>query len=123
MWMPCAQIRLQANSQSSFLDAFVDLKQMRMARANANPDDLWNAARRKSSNTSQREEKAVKLDHVEFFAQSLIGFLAHVTQETQGKMELLRDGPAHTSNLRIQIGERLLERLGQINRDKEAFTH
>ena len=123
MRIPCAQFRLQTDSQSGFLDAFVDLKKMWMARANTHPDNLRDPTWRKGSNTSKRKEETVKLDQAESFLQSLIGFLAHIAQETQSKMELLRDGPAHTSNLRIQIGERLLERLRQINRDKEASTH
>src|SRR5260370_5046841 len=50
--MPWAQVRIQTNGQRGFLDAFVDLKQMWVRLANANPNNFRSAFRRKCSNGS-----------------------------------------------------------------------
>jgi len=68
MRMPWTQFGLDSDRERGFLDAFVKLKQMRMAGAGADPDYFHQSFRRKSANAFQRKEKCAELNRIEFFA-------------------------------------------------------
>ena len=51
------EIRLEPNGEKRFLNALVELKQMRMAGADADPDDLRPALGRERSNTGHRKKE------------------------------------------------------------------
>lgn len=66
--MPWTQFRLNSDCERRFLNAFVKLKQMRMAGAGADPDYFYQSFRRKSANAFHRKEKCAELNRIEFFA-------------------------------------------------------
>ena len=55
--MKGAQVRFESNGQQSFLDALVQLEQMRMAGADADPDYFRPAFARECSEPGERKEK------------------------------------------------------------------
>lgn len=105
MRMPRTQIRKQPDRERRFLDAFVKLKKMWMTGANANPDYLHRAFRRKCSDSFDWQEEGVKFDCLEFFAQSKIDILRYVGKKAESKMHLIAGGPADAANPRIKIDQ------------------
>src|SRR4029077_10951063 len=105
--MPWAQIRLQPGSERGFLDAFVDLKQMRVCLANPNPDNFRSAFCRKCSDAANRQEECAKLDRAELFAQRGIDIVWNIIEETECQVHLSRVSPADAANVRIKICKQL----------------
>ena len=105
--MPGAQVRLQPGSKRGFLHAFVDLKQMRMAVANADPNDFRSAFCRKCSDAKNRQEECAKLDRAELFAQRGIDIVWNIIEETERQVHLSRISPAHPANVRIKTCKQL----------------
>ena len=105
--MPGAQIRLQPGSERRFLHAFVDLKQMRVCVANADPNDFRSAFCRKCSDIANRQEECAKLDCAELFAQRGIDIVWNIIEETERQVHLSWITPAHAANVRIKIGKQL----------------
>jgi len=103
--VPRAQIRFQSNRERRFLDAFVKLKKMWMTGANADPDYLHHAFRRKCSDSFDWQEEGVKFDCLEFFAQSKIDILRYVGKKAESKMHLIAGGPADAANPWIKIDQ------------------
>src|SRR6266404_1564681 len=67
--MPGAQLWLQSSGQRCFLNAFVDLKQMRVRLADADPNDVRSAFCGKHSDTSDGQKECAKANCAESFAQ------------------------------------------------------
>ncbi len=105
--MPGAQIRLQPGSERRFLHAFVDLKQMRVCVANADPNDFRSAFCRKCSDIANRQEERAKLDRAELFAQRGIDIVWNIIEETERQVHLSRVSPAHAANVRIKTCKQL----------------
>ena len=103
--MPCAQLRFDSDLECRFLDALVKLKKMRMARADADPDNFYMTLGRKSSNALDRKKERAELDCFEFFAQSKIDILRYVGKKAESKMHLIAGGPADAANLWIKIDQ------------------
>jgi len=101
--MPRAQIRFEANSERSFLDAFVKLKKMWMTGPNADPDYFHHPFRWKCPDSFDRQKEYAKFDCLEFFAQRKINILRDVGKKAEGKMHLIASRPAHSANPRIKI--------------------
>src|SRR5438128_2895143 len=66
VWMPGAQLRLKSSGERGFLHAFVDLKQMRVRLANADPDDFRSSLCGECSDTPNRQKECAKVDRAEF---------------------------------------------------------
>ena len=62
--VPRSQIGQQSDTESGFLNAFVKLKEMRMALTDTDPDYFHYSFRRKGSYAFDRQEKRAKLDRV-----------------------------------------------------------
>lgn len=60
--MPWAKIGFDAGGERGFLDAFVNLEEMRMAFPDADPDDFRWTFRRKCSDAFDGEKKSAELD-------------------------------------------------------------
>jgi hypothetical protein len=58
--VPGSKFRFQSRRQGCFLNAFVNLKQMRMTCADADPDDLRRALWRESPCADQGQKKGMK---------------------------------------------------------------
>src|SRR2546430_16770487 len=104
--MPRSQFRLQADLKRRFLHAFVKLKQMRMTRADADPDNFYHSSRRKCADSVDRQKERAKFNRVEFFAQGEIDILGDVGKKTEGEMNLVRGSPAHAANSGVQVNEK-----------------
>lgn len=103
MGMPWPQLRFKSHLERSFLNTFVELKEMRMTGADANPDYLHDAFWRKSSNSFNRQEERAKFNRLEFFAQAELDVLRHAWEKTEREMNLIDRGPADPMNTRIKI--------------------
>ena len=55
--MKRAKIRLETRRDGSFLDALVQLEEVRMPSPDPDPNDFWPALPRKGPEASQRKEK------------------------------------------------------------------
>ena len=105
MRMPRTQIRKQPDRERSFLDPFVQLKKMRMTRADSDPDYFYHAFRRKCSDSFDWQDEGVKFDRLEFFAQSKIDILRYVGKKAESKMHLIAGGPADAADPWIKIDQ------------------
>jgi len=70
MWMPWAQLGFNSELERRFLNALVQLKEMRMSGTDADPDYFDLAFRRKRSNTFYRQKKGAKFNCLEFLRQA-----------------------------------------------------
>ena len=75
---------------------------MRMTGADADPNNFHGSFRRKGSYFFHRQKKRAKLDRLQFFAQSKIDILGNVREKAEREVDLIRRGPAHTANVRIE---------------------
>jgi len=121
--MPGTQIRFQPSGERGFLHAFVDLKQMRVRLADADPNNLRRAFWRKRADAGDREKKCAKLNPTEFFAQHKINCFWNVAEKTKRQMHLCGFSPAHAANLWVMICQQVARWLWQIDRYKNAFGH
>ncbi len=121
--MPRAQLRLQSSGQRGFLNAFVDLKQMRVRFADADPDNFRSAFCGKRSDTSDGQKECSKLNCAEFFAQREINIIRNIIEETEREVHLSRIGPTHAPNVRIKLCKQLAYCVRQIDRNEKALGH
>jgi hypothetical protein len=83
MRMPGTKLRLQSNGERGFMDALVDLEQMRVRLANTDPDDFRSAFCRERSDAHNRQKKRAKLNCIESFAQREINFVGNTAEESE----------------------------------------
>src|SRR5438067_5931663 len=119
--MECAQIWLETGGEDGFLDALVQLKQMRMAGADTDPDDLRPAFARESSKTGERQEERFPGNRAQLFRQALLSFARNISEEAKRQMHLLRLEPTYAAQTRIQFGETLPNRFGKLDGNEESF--
>ena len=100
--MPGTKLRFETYRERGFLHPLVNLKQMRVRLANANPDNFRRAFCGKRSHANNWQKKRAKFDCAEFLAQFEIGFGGDFREETERQMHLRRLGPSHTANMRIK---------------------
>src|SRR4051812_19312836 len=98
--MERAQVGFEARREKSFLDAFVELKQMRMAAAHTDPDYFRPAFGWKSSDTDERQEKRFPRNGSEFLRKCLLSFGRDISKKGESEMHLARSEPAHTAQMR-----------------------
>ena len=79
---------------------------MRMASANADPDNFHHSFRWKCSDAIHRQEERAKLDRFEFSTQGKIDILRDIRKETEREMDLIARSPAHAANAWIEIDEK-----------------
>lgn len=103
MRMPGPKLRFQSDLERRFLNAFVQLKKMRMALTDANPNNFHVAFGWKSSDSFDWQKKGPELNRVEFFAQGKIDILRNVREKTEGQMDLITRRPTNSVNARIEI--------------------
>ena len=80
--MPWSKIWLEARSECRLLHSLVNLKQVRMRAAHADPNNFRRTLCRKRSDSNNGEEKSAKLDSAELFSQGNAGFIRHVAKKT-----------------------------------------
>lgn len=113
--MPGAQIRFLPNGQSGFLHPLVQLKKMRMTRADTNPNNFCRAFWRKCSNTLDWQKESAKLNCPKFFTQRKIDIVPHVREKAESEMHLIAFSPAHASDVRVKIDKVVSDVFGQID--------
>ena len=101
--VPRAKVGFQAGGERCFLDAFVNLKQVRVALTDANPNYLRRAFRRKRADAGNWKKKCAKLDRAEFFAQRKIDIFGDVPKETERKMHLVGLAPTDAMDVWVEI--------------------
>ena len=87
----------------------MNLKEVRVPRAGANPDYFNHAFWRECSDAFNWQKKGAKFDLPEFFSQSKIGIVRHVREKTEGEMDLIARGPAGSGNSRIKVDQNLAD--------------
>ena len=118
------QIGFETSGKHGFLDAFVKLEQMRMARADADPDNLRPAFRGECAEADEREKERFPGDGSEFFGKQFLSFSGDIAKERESQMHLARLEPADAADARIHFREKLTDGFGKLEADEEAFgTH
>ena len=84
MRMERAQVGFETSTQSSFLDALVQLKQMRMSGAYPDPDDVWAAFTRKRAEPGEGKEECLPLNRAEILLQVFRDIFPHVAEKAEG---------------------------------------
>lgn len=107
--VPRSQIGFQSDAERRFLDAFMNLKEVRVPPTDADPDNLNHASWRKCSNAFDWQKKRAKLDRREFFPQSKIDIVRHVREKTEGEMDLIARSPAGSGNSRVKVDQNLAD--------------
>jgi hypothetical protein len=123
MRMPWTKLHLQAGGERGFMHALMDLKQMRVRLANADPNNFWSAFRRESSDPDDGQKKRAELDCIEFLPQHRIAVLWNIAEESECQVHLVRISPAYAADMRIKICEQLARCVGQIDGDEKASRH
>ena len=103
--MPWSQVGLESDSERCFLNAFVKLKKMRMPWADADPNDLYDALRRKRFDSLNRQKKGAKFNRLQFFAQGKIDILRHVGKKPERQVHLIAGSPMNAANARIKVDQ------------------
>jgi len=119
--MPGAQVCFRPDGESGFLHALVELKQMRMTRADANPNDFRRTFRWKFAEAFDREKERAELDRAEFFAQGKIDIFRHIGEETESEVHLIAGGPPRSGNVRVKIDQYFFDGCREIDRNEEAL--
>ena len=101
MRMPRTKFRLETSSERSFLHSLVNLKQVRVRLADADPDNFRSALCRERSDANNGQKEGAEFNYAEFFSQREIDFIRNIAVETERQMHLRGIGPAHTANVRI----------------------
>ena len=99
--MPRTKFRLETSSERSFLHSLVNLKQVRVRLADADPDNFRSALCRERSDANNGQKEGAEFNYAEFFSQREIDFIRNIAVETERQMHLRGIGPAHTANVRI----------------------
>ena len=107
MRMPRTKFRLETSSERGFLHSLVNLKQVRVRLADADPDNFRHAVCRERSDANNRQKEGAELDRAEFFAQRRIDIVWNIIEETERQVHLSWITPAHAANVRIKIGKQL----------------
>ena len=107
MRVPGTKLRLQPNCERGFLHALVDLEQMWVRLADADPDNFRSAFCRERSDAHNRQKECAELDRAEFFAQRKLGVVCNIVEERERQMHLGRVNPAHAANMRIKACQKL----------------
>lgn len=105
MRMPRSQIGGETYRKRCVLDAFVQLKEMRMACAHADPDNFRRALGRKCSDTFNRQKEGAKFNCLKFFAQRKIDILRNVGEKPERQVHLIAGRPTGTANAGIKIDQ------------------
>ena len=101
MRMPRTKFRLETSSERGFLHSLVNLKQVRVRLADADPDNFRSALCRERSDANNGQKEGAEFNYAEFFSQREIDFIRNIAVETERQMHLRGIGPAHTANVRI----------------------
>ena len=101
------QIGLEPRGEDGFLDALVELEQMRMAGADADPKNVRPTFAGKLSEAGNRKKECFPRDCAEIFS-SFLNIARNVPEKTESEMHLVRLEPAHAAQLRIQVREGVL---------------
>src|SRR5437764_15007104 len=117
--MPRSQFGFNSDSERRLLHSLVKLKQVRMSRADADPNYFHRSFRRKGSDTFNRQEKCAKLNRAEFFAQRKFDVFAYFRKETESEVHLIAGSPSNAANPRIKLDQNVPDRFRRIDGDEE----
>src|SRR5438876_4231634 len=102
--MPGTKLRFDPDSEGRLLHALVNLKQMRMCFAHADPDDFRGAFCRKQADGIHGKKKRTELDYAQFFPQLQFNIFGHIAEKPERQMDLSRIRPTHSANMWIKTG-------------------
>jgi hypothetical protein len=92
--VPRAELRLEAGSERRFLDPLMDLKQVWMSRADADPSNFGRTFRRERAGPNNWQKKGMKLDRLQLVAQHRLDNGFDIAKEGNRKMKLIASSPA-----------------------------
>ena len=84
------------------MHALVDLKQMRMRLADADPNNLRSALCGKCSDSGDEQKERAELDRAESFPQPEVNIFLYVSEKAEGQMHLIGLHPTDTANVWIK---------------------
>jgi hypothetical protein len=119
--VPRSQIRFESRAEHGVGDSFVQLEEMRMPRADSDPDDFRSAFCRKSAESGNREEERRKADGEQISAQFFLRLALDVAKKSEREMHLLQGEPAHTAQVRIEPNECESDRFGQVETNEQTL--
>lgn len=101
MRMEGTKIGFEPGGENGFLDALVQLEQMRMAIVDADPDDFRPTFAGESPKADEREEERFPGNRAQFFHERFLGCGRNGSKKTERQMHLPRLEPAHAGQMRI----------------------
>src|SRR5205823_3123194 len=99
MRMKRAQIGLEAGGERSFLDAFVQLKKMRMPLAHAEPKNIRPAFVGECAKTDKRKEERLPRNGAKICPELFLRLSGNIPKKAECKMHLLGREPAHAAQM------------------------
>jgi len=117
--MPWAQFGFNADGKRRFLDAFVQLKQVGVTGADANPDYFHDSSRRKSIDAFDRQKKRTKLNRIEFLAQSRLNIFTDFGEKAEREMDLIAGRPSNAAKVWIQRHQNIPDRFRRIDGNEQ----
>lgn len=105
--MKRTQVGLETRLDRGFLNAFVQLKKMRMAGTDTDPNNVRAPFAWELSQAKNRKKKWFPRDGTEIFLELILDLARNVAEKTESKVHLLGLKPPHPAHSRIQAREEL----------------
>ncbi len=109
MGRPGALLNWQIAGKGGFVHPLVQLKKMRMAVANADPEDVRNSFCGKGAESDHGKKKCAKRDRREFFLEQIGGLRIDRGKKREGEVDLLWRRKNQAAIMRIERGKRFCE--------------
>src|SRR5689334_17127338 len=113
--MERSQVGFEPDGEDCFLDALVQLEQMRMTGADADPDYFRPAFSGERSEADERQEKRFPGNGSEFFRKRFLNFGPDISEKGESEMHLARFEPTDPAQMRIQFREGCGDRFRQLD--------
>ena len=114
------QVRLEAGAEDGILDVLMQREEVRVALADAGPDDARTAPRAERAEALERQEERRDAHGREALMELFFRRALDVAEEAEREVHLRLREPAEAVQLRIKRGERAAVRLGELKADEET---
>lgn len=107
--------------ESGFVHTLVELKQVRMGTADANPEDVRYSFFRKRAEPQHGKKKCAEGNSGQFSLQRVGGFRTYSSEKCERAMDLFRWRKNQAAIMRIKRDQRLRDVLWQIDGDEKSL--
>lgn len=119
--LKCAQIEVESGGEERVVEALAELKEVRVAGADAGPEHARRSLRRKGAEPLDRQQKRRDAHGGQLLAQGADAVRVHIAEKAQRQVQLLRPRPGDAGQGCGERGEDGAHGRGQCAGDEEAL--